>query len=143
MAQGHNETFPNWPVIVGLLVILVGQGIGLQMFVEGFFPPSLYNNDVPDWPLDGDANSTMTPAKFDRLVFMVVDALRADLPFIDINNDKDFSGRMPFLLSLLRSRSATGFIAEAASPTVTLPRIKVFLFIHSFIQPCSSQGPTN
>ncbi|RAH57865.1 sulfatase [Aspergillus piperis CBS 112811] len=62
-------------------------------------------------------NYTATPKAFDKVIFMVIDALRSD--FVYSNN----SGFL-FTQSLIRSGAALPFTAYASSPTVTMPRLK-------------------
>ena len=56
-------------------------------------------------------------ALVDRMVFMVVDALRSDFVFAK-------ESPMSFVRQLLAKGQAKGFIAKASAPTVTLPRLK-------------------
>jgi ethanolaminephosphotransferase len=56
--------------------------------------------------------------KFDRLVLIVIDALRSSFVF-------DKSSNMTFVNSLINAGHAVPFTAYAHPPTVTLPRIKV------------------
>ncbi|KAK2074359.1 hypothetical protein P8C59_008572 [Phyllachora maydis] len=56
-------------------------------------------------------------APFDRLIFMVVDALRSDFVFAA---DTGFE----YTQSLIRNGCAVPFTAHATSPTVTMPRLK-------------------
>lgn len=65
---------------------------------------------------------------FDKVVLIIIDALGSE--FIkSIENDeiskKDFS--MPFVEDAIINQKAMGFIAKAATPTVTMPRIKALL----------------
>lgn len=69
---------------------------------------------------------------FDKVVIVVIDALGAK--FIPaINNQHALSGhdeklpRMPFLEKLITNNKAIGFTAKAATPTVTMPRIKALI----------------
>ncbi|KAL8632266.1 hypothetical protein Q9189_002056 [Teloschistes chrysophthalmus] len=56
-------------------------------------------------------------APFDKVIFMVVDALRSDFVF------SPQSG-FQFTQELIRSGFAIPFTAHAAAPTITMPRIK-------------------
>lgn len=67
--------------------------------------------------------------QFTRLVFVVIDAFRAD--FIGLRPRTSSSAlhsvakyRMPFTESLLHSGHALGVVSVAHTPTVTMPRIK-------------------
>ena len=66
---------------------------------------------------------------YDRLVFVVIDALRADfIPSLKNRQSIPSSvASMPFIEGQLLQGDAIGFIAEAHTPTVTLPRIKALL----------------
>ncbi|KAK0939105.1 major facilitator super transporter protein [Friedmanniomyces endolithicus] len=54
---------------------------------------------------------------FDRVIFMVVDALRSDFVY-------GFESGFGFTQSLIRAGTALPFTAHASPPTVTMPRIK-------------------
>lgn len=64
--------------------------------------------------------------KFDKLILVVVDALGSNfIPSLSQTRNIDMKDyTMPFLEKSMRSGEAIGFIAEAATPTVTMPRIK-------------------
>ncbi len=66
---------------------------------------------------------------FDRLVFILIDALRADfvLPLEGAQHDLP---RMSFTEKLIKDGKTLSFRAKANPPTVTLPRIKVRLLSH-------------
>ncbi|KAF2263833.1 GPI ethanolamine phosphate transferas-like protein 2 [Lojkania enalia] len=95
--------------------------VAILVFATGFFPykpfmPGLATYEDLGW--EGKMAWTKEPdPKFDKLVFMVVDALRSDFVF-----SKE-SG-MAFVQSLIRSGSAIPFTAHATSPTITMPRVK-------------------
>ncbi|CAG8641938.1 6236_t:CDS:2, partial [Paraglomus occultum] len=103
-----------------LALLLIVQTIGLGLFAKGFFPYKTNlsgfasPDDVP--PLPEHGNATPKPS-FDRLVFMLIDALRSDFVFGE-------SSEMKFVQSLITNRHAIPFTALATAPTVTLPRIK-------------------
>ncbi|KAJ6164068.1 hypothetical protein N7470_002740 [Penicillium chermesinum] len=65
-------------------------------------------------------------APFDRVIFLLVDALRSD--FVFANN----SG-FPFTQELIRAGAAMPFTALAAPPTLTMPRVKA---VTSGASPC-------
>ncbi|KAK5166197.1 major facilitator superfamily transporter protein [Saxophila tyrrhenica] len=65
----------------------------------------------------GGARRGQEEAVFDRVVFMVVDALRSDFVY------GEGSG-FGFTQSLIRSGAAIPFTAHATPPTVTMPRVK-------------------
>ncbi|OQR86350.1 GPI ethanolamine phosphate transferase 2-like isoform X1 [Achlya hypogyna] len=69
------------------------------------------------------------PAVFDRLVFVVIDALRADMVLGNdaVQHSKDaeeLRGFMPFTAQLASSPQSIAYIGHAAVPTVTMPRLK-------------------
>ncbi|KAK8849181.1 alkaline phosphatase-like protein [Apiospora arundinis] len=90
--------------------------VAIYIFAKGFFP---YKPLLPglaqyhEAPQDG-----RQPAPpFDRLVFMVVDALRSDFVYTDGTG-------FQFTQSLIKDGAAMPFTAHATSPTVTMPRLK-------------------
>ncbi|OJJ52571.1 hypothetical protein ASPSYDRAFT_164083 [Aspergillus sydowii CBS 593.65] len=87
--------------------------IAILVFSFGFFP---YKPLVPGLATFKEPDNA-PPKVFDKVIFMVVDALRSD--FVYSNN----SGFL-FTQSLIRSGSAVPFTAYAGSPTVTMPRLK-------------------
>ncbi|KAH7321472.1 GPI ethanolamine phosphate transferase-like protein 2 [Rhexocercosporidium sp. MPI-PUGE-AT-0058] len=89
--------------------------IAILIFASGFFPykpflPGLAQYEALDY-------GPPPEAPFDKVVFMVVDALRSD--FVYSNN----SGFL-FTQSLISNGEAIPFTAHATSPTITMPRIK-------------------
>ncbi|KAK3313402.1 alkaline-phosphatase-like protein [Apodospora peruviana] len=91
--------------------------IAILIFATGFFPykPLLPGLAEYGTPLAGYGDPPKAP--FDRLVFMVIDALRSD--FVYTAN----SG-FGYTQSLIRNGAAIPFTAHATSPTVTMPRLK-------------------
>ncbi|KAF7723136.1 major facilitator super transporter protein [Apophysomyces ossiformis] len=106
---------------LSLLSLALVQLAGLTLFCKGFFPYKIYLpgfasfESAPAWP-NGDRTTLIEP-EFDRLVFVVVDALRNDFVF---GKDSGFK----FVNSLIESHTAIPFTARATAPTVTMPRIK-------------------
>ncbi|KAG2200064.1 hypothetical protein INT47_007709 [Mucor saturninus] len=104
------------PLYLGILALL--QLVGICLFCKGFFPYKIYlsghatQDDVPTLLKD-----LHNEAEFDRLVFVVIDALRND--FI-LGNDTGFD----FINSQIQRGAASAFTARATAPTVTMPRIK-------------------
>ncbi|GES58558.1 transferase [Aspergillus terreus] len=101
----------------------VGIVLGVVVFMAGYFspPPRLaFGNDLEQAGLKGAGEKKRDPqpsAPFDKVVFMVIDALRSDFVY---GEDSGFS----FTQSLIKSGSAIPFTALAAPPTLTLSRIK-------------------
>ncbi|KAG0148327.1 hypothetical protein CROQUDRAFT_41588 [Cronartium quercuum f. sp. fusiforme G11] len=81
-------------------LVLIVQVLGAFFFAKGFFPINEPSEGY-GLPLE-DRNGIRTGQGFDRLVFMLIDALR----------------------TLVREGRALPFTAIAQSPTVTLPRLK-------------------
>ncbi|ORY16087.1 GPI ethanolamine phosphate transferas-like protein 2 [Clohesyomyces aquaticus] len=95
--------------------------VAILVFATGFFPykpfmPGLATFEELGWE-DKFGWTEAPEPKFDKLVFMVVDALRSDFVY-----GKE-SG-MEFVQSLIRDGSAIPFTAHATSPTITMPRVK-------------------
>lgn len=87
----------------------------LVIFAKGFFPHKASLPGFAQWPADSLASSRAAP--FDRVVFMVVDALRSDFVF---GNSSGFQ----FTQSLIRNGAAIPFTGYASAPTITMPRVK-------------------
>lgn len=66
---------------------------------------------------------------FEKMVFVVIDALRADfIPSIKSSPHLGLpKSTMPFVENLIKTSRANAVIAEANTPTVTMPRIKALL----------------
>ncbi|SMN21821.1 similar to Saccharomyces cerevisiae YJL062W LAS21 Integral plasma membrane protein involved in the synthesis of the glycosylphosphatidylinositol (GPI) core structure [Maudiozyma saulgeensis] len=100
-----------------LIVSLLLQLAGLFVFLSGFFP----QKNV----LTGDASFTIetqiqenTKPPFNKLVLVVIDALRSDFLYSEVNSE--FS----FVHSKINVGEAWGYTAYSNPPTVTLPRLK-------------------
>ncbi|GAT30782.1 sulfatase [Aspergillus luchuensis] len=86
----------SWAVIIANVL----TPLAVLVFSSGFFP---YKPLIPGLArFEDGGNYTATPKAFDKVIFMVIDALR----------------------SLIRSGAALPFTAYASSPTVTMPRLK-------------------
>ncbi|KAG0768265.1 hypothetical protein G6F62_001235 [Rhizopus arrhizus] len=95
-----------------------------RLFSKGFFPYKVHlsgfaaKEDVPSSFLTDDLHRNYwQEPKFDRLVFVVIDALRND--FV-LGEQSGFS----FVKSQIEDGTAIPFTAKATAPTVTMPRIK-------------------
>lgn len=97
-----------WLCLIVALFINIG---GFLLFLVGFFPskPVLTGFNVDD--------SVLNWAQFDKVVVVVIDALRADFLFGDQSN-------FNFVHDLIRQNEAVPFTAFSNPPTVTLPRLK-------------------
>ncbi|CAJ1058367.1 LOW QUALITY PROTEIN: GPI ethanolamine phosphate transferase 2 [Xyrichtys novacula] len=109
--------------------ILIFEGIGIALFLRGFFPVPVKSSfssknrlsDLPAEPLTGSSpNSTRLPQPlFKRVVIMLVDALREDFVF-----GPDGRRYLPYTRHIVERGSSHSFVAKARPPTVTMPRIK-------------------
>ncbi|CAK9169181.1 unnamed protein product [Ilex paraguariensis] len=126
------------------------QIIGLLLFVLGFFPvksalsgvsgvesyrppgcSSVQNQNVTT-PISHELHRSLyrelseIPPLFDRLILMVIDGLPAEFVLGKDGKPppKALVEAMPFTQSLLAKGMAIGYHAKAASPTVTMPRLK-------------------
>ncbi|CAJ2506873.1 Uu.00g080590.m01.CDS01 [Anthostomella pinea] len=89
--------------------------VAILIFATGFFP---YKPFLPGLAEYEDLEYGSPPAApFDRLVFMVVDALRSDFVYLE-------GSGFEFTQSLIANGVAIPFTAHATSPTITMPRIK-------------------
>ncbi|KAF6223452.1 hypothetical protein HO133_000295 [Letharia lupina] len=90
--------------------------ISIFIFATGFFP---YKPFIPGRATFQDPNNggQLASAPFDKVIFMVVDALRSDFVYSPESGFK-------FTQALIRSGAAMPFTAHATSPTITMPRVK-------------------
>lgn len=89
--------------------------VAVLIFATGFFP---YKPFLPGLATFKNAQNGARPeAQFDRLIFMVVDALRSDFVYSETSG-------FGYVQSLIRSGDAIPFTAHATSPTITMPRVK-------------------
>ncbi|KAK6463297.1 major facilitator superfamily [Scheffersomyces coipomensis] len=107
------------------LVIIVSQIIGLLIFLRGFFPSKVvlsgfngfYESTSPFSTSWNSPKANDSP-QFDKVVVMVVDAMRTDFCF-----SKSYP-HMSFLHELINNGHAIPFTSFSNPPTVTLPRLK-------------------
>lgn len=85
--------------------------VAILVFARGFFP---YKPFLPGIAAE---HGESPEAPFDKVVFMVVDALRSDFVFSEPSG-------FQFTQSLISEGAALPFTAHATSPTITMPRIK-------------------
>lgn len=65
---------------------------------------------------------------FDKIVLIVIDALGSDfIPSLNEKYASQSSPTMPFVEQMLKEQKGMGFKAKAATPTVTMPRIKALV----------------
>nr|QSQ85905.1 GPI-ethanolamine phosphate transferase [Preussia typharum] len=91
--------------------------IGVILFIVGFFRGRPPISNPTGFGIDGVEHDNPPSAPFNKVIFMMVDALRSD--FVYAKNTG-----FTYTQSLIRSGSAIPFTARAASPTLTLSRVK-------------------
>ncbi|OAX81140.1 hypothetical protein ACJ72_04523 [Emergomyces africanus] len=102
---------PKWPLYVANLLF----PLAILLFASGFFPYKPFIPGLATFSEEG--NDIRLSAPFDRVIFMVVDALRSDFVY---SKRSGFT----FTQGLIQSGSALPFTAHAGAPTVTMPRVK-------------------
>jgi len=105
----------RWLRIVFSLVL---QTFGYLIFLKGFFPPKVVLDGVNTHLNGFSLFEVEGSALFDKLIVMVVDAMRSDFMY------SSSASNMPFLHSIIESGNAIPFTAYSNPPTVTLPRLK-------------------
>ncbi|APA15371.1 hypothetical protein sscle_14g101410 [Sclerotinia sclerotiorum 1980 UF-70] len=89
--------------------------IAILIFASGFFPYKPFLSGLAQYESLDFGEPPEAP--FDKVIFMVVDALRSDFVF---SNSSGFK----FTQGLISNGAALPFTAHATSPTITMPRIK-------------------
>lgn len=101
--------------LIALCFILSFHVGGFLLFTRGFFPKKLllpgYGRYFPNH------DSEFPDPVFNKLVFIVIDAMRSDFMFGPSSN-------MPNVHGMIESGYGVPFTAFSTPPTVTLPRIK-------------------
>ncbi|KAH9109419.1 hypothetical protein LEN26_013555 [Aphanomyces euteiches] len=120
--------------LVALAAICGCALLGALLSMSGLFGLDLdvlqINLTPSESPKNTAAHTTESPLPraFDRLVFVVIDALRADMVLgneaIQHHGGEDLSAFMPYTSTLARSDQSIAYVAKAAVPTVTMPRLK-------------------
>ena len=87
----------------------------LLVFAKGFFPHKASISGLATWHPESATAARQAP--FDRVIFMVVDALRSDFVYGNASN-------FYFTQSLIQSGAAVPFTGHASPPTITMPRVK-------------------
>ena len=93
----------------------------LAVYLQGFFPLKSTipgHAELQNFTLNDKILST-PPQQFDKLVIILIDALRADFILKRENNN------MSHVTEMIRDGRGIVFDVKAHPPTVTLPRIKV------------------
>lgn len=99
-------------------VCFIVQLIGFLIFLKGFFPPKVVLDGFSKFDELGSPFTVHGKAQFEKVIIMVVDAMRSDFMFSEKNSE------MRFLHSLIEKGDAIPFTAYSNPPTVTLPRLK-------------------
>ncbi|KAI1409555.1 alkaline phosphatase-like protein [Hypoxylon sp. FL1857] len=89
--------------------------VAIVLFAIGFFPYKPFLPGLAEYQTLEYGPPPKAP--FDRLIFMVVDALRSDFVYTD-------GSGFEFTQGLISDGAAIPFTAHATSPTITMPRIK-------------------
>ena len=112
-----------------LLLCMTCQLLGYAVFLRGFLAlkaavpgHATWTNASFEPTTDDDSKPQILPPTFGRLVFVLIDALRAD--FV-LPTSKSSLPRMKFVSDLIEQNKTLSFLAKAHPPTVTLPRLKV------------------
>lgn len=106
--------FDNVHKNIGLVLANLVLGAAVLIFARGFFPHKAVLPGLAGRPEDSAA---LDAAPFDKVIFMVVDALRSDFVYSNASN-------FHFTQSLIRSGAAIPFTGHASPPTITMPRVK-------------------
>ena len=139
---------------IDIFLCLIAVEVGMVIFLVSYFPMKTQTDYIASrdkdavFTLDDDCNGDAfqnhsLPEKcfvkkmFDRVIFLVIDALRADIlddekPSIwETNPGKEKSmnsmmkKKMAFLMDLIRSHSSLVYKSIVRPPTVTLSGVKV------------------
>ncbi|KAI0554200.1 alkaline-phosphatase-like protein [Xylaria curta] len=111
MHRNHVVSFSTIFLVAANLLLPVA----ILIFATGFFP---YKPFLPGLAHHENLAYGSPPvAPFDKLIFMVVDALRSDFVYLD-------GSGFEYTRSLINDGVALPFTAHATSPTITMPRIK-------------------
>ncbi|TAQ89779.1 hypothetical protein B7494_g1852 [Chlorociboria aeruginascens] len=106
--------FPKIPTLF-LIAANVLIPIAILTFASGFFPYKPFLSGLAEY--EALQYGPPPEAPFDKIVFMVVDALRSDFVYSRLSG-------FTFTQSLIANGAALPFTAHATSPTITMPRIK-------------------
>ncbi|KAK6354180.1 major facilitator superfamily transporter protein [Orbilia blumenaviensis] len=91
--------------------------IAVLVFAKAFFPYKPFLQGLAQHADYHNNGETPAPAQFEKIVFMLVDALRSDFVFGEPSG-------FEYTQSLIRSGVAIPFTAHATSPTITMPKLK-------------------
>lgn len=130
--------------IVNIMLCCLIHLAGILVFLGGFFPLKPAADDAASaddecFSLKEECcndNGTAVPVSdcqlqpvYDRLVLIIIDALRSDFVLPDVARDDTYTlcsePRMSRLCRRIVDQRTASFHAAAHPPTVTMPRIKV------------------
>lgn len=105
--------------------IFLIHSFGSYIFYKGFLPNSSKTGTAAFHHHESYSIHTLREniewsKKYDRLIFVLIDALRADFVFTEKSQLKF----MPFLQNKVKDNKTFSYISVGNSPTVTMPRIK-------------------
>ncbi|ATY59571.1 GPI ethanolamine phosphate transferase 2 [Cordyceps militaris] len=117
LAMAPNSAIPaGWSFTTLLLAIAnLLIPVSILIFATGFFPYKPFLPGLSEFEVLESGPPPQAP--FDKLVFVVIDALRSDFVYSQGSGFK-------YTQSLIRDGAAIPFTAYARSPTVTMPRLK-------------------
>lgn len=104
----------RWRMLIFVLILHI---IGYLVFLKGFFPSKVVIPGFNQFHRGVSPFIENNEEKFDKLILVVVDALRSDFLFSE-------DSHMEFVHHLVRENCALPFTAYSNPPTVTLPRLK-------------------
>ncbi|KAK6201069.1 uncharacterized protein RJT21DRAFT_120041 [Scheffersomyces amazonensis] len=113
-------TFTGYVIV--LIFLSIVQIIGVGFFTRGFL---LTRNVLPDIS-DCSINNSCIPAKFDKAVILIIDALRFDfvIPINDDSANEYYHNNFPLLYDLAQNDNGILLKFIADPPTTTLQRLK-------------------
>lgn len=105
----------RWAVYATLLILHIS---GLCIFLKGFFPSKVVLPGHNVFEGHSPFSTSSGKGQFERVIVMVVDAMRSDFMFSERRS------QMSFIHKLVSNGLAIPFTAFSNPPTVTLPRLK-------------------
>jgi ethanolamine phosphate transferase 2 subunit G len=107
------STFPPRMILLAIANFLIP--VAVLIFATGFFPYKPFIQGLAQYK--SLEYGPPPRAHFDKVIFMVVDALRSDFVYTDRSG-------FTFTQELIRTGEAIPFTAYATPPTITMPRVK-------------------
>lgn len=100
-------------------ILIVCEIVSYLIYCKGFFPTKvlLTPEELTNFRTEPPKGYQEPSKQFDRVVFMLVDAMRSDFVFSS-------DSKMNFTQELINDGYAIGYTAFSNPPTVTLPRLK-------------------